>query len=192
MKRTKVTQNFSDRLSELLSIKRKEGVKYSDIAKSTGVPSGSISSYKGDDAEAGIDALAALANYFNVSTDYLLGLTDNPGLEKITGLTPAAVSAITAGLTPDQLGAINSMLSSKTGLSVLSNIGFYLHHHLVGWNPLIETGGNVIQVKERDGNQIYNIDPEFLNNMFLIEIQKLLIKLKGGNTNDQKRIRKHD
>ena len=182
MKRTDTTQRFSDRMSELIRLKRKDGVKISDIASSSGVPTGSISQYQREDAEAGINSLEKLAKYFKVSTDYILGLTDNPDLQKNTGLSPAAATAITDGLTRDQINALNSMLSSREGLHVLSNIGFFLSHNLVGWSPINivhdEFDPDTIRVVEKNSGTIFGIKPDFLQNMFLIEIQGLLVELK--------------
>ena len=42
----------------------------------------SISRYESGAREAGYAELIALADYFNVSVDYLLGRTDNPEIAK--------------------------------------------------------------------------------------------------------------
>jgi len=70
------TKAFADRLSDLIDFKRREGKTFKDIANESGVPSGSLSKYQNDAAEAGINSLVKLADYFGVSTDYLLGITD--------------------------------------------------------------------------------------------------------------------
>jgi transcriptional regulator with XRE-family HTH domain len=75
---TDITRKFAERLDDLVYEKRKLGKNTKDIAAESGVPSGSLSKYQNDAGEAGINSLAKLANYFGVSTDYLLGLTDIP------------------------------------------------------------------------------------------------------------------
>jgi len=67
------TSIFSTRLSDLIS-KIKKPMKL--LAKEIRVPAGSLSKYQNDCAEPGIISLAKIAKYFNVSSDYLLGLTD--------------------------------------------------------------------------------------------------------------------
>ena len=42
----------------------------------------SISRYENGEREADYSTLIAIADYFNVSVDYLLGRTDNPRLNK--------------------------------------------------------------------------------------------------------------
>ena len=73
---TDITKSFADRLSDLIYQKRKEGKSFKEIAEESGVPTGSLSKYQNDACEAGISSLIKLARYFNVSTDYLLGLSD--------------------------------------------------------------------------------------------------------------------
>ena len=73
MKGTETTKFFADKLSDLISDEKPK--TYQDIADETGVPKASISKYINDNGEAGINSLVKIARYFNVSTDYLLGLT---------------------------------------------------------------------------------------------------------------------
>jgi len=70
------TKAFADRLSDLIDLKKQEGKTFKEIAIESGVPIGSLSKYHNDAAEAGVNSLVKLAKYFNVSTDYLLGITD--------------------------------------------------------------------------------------------------------------------
>lgn len=41
-----------------------------------------VSRYETGEREPGIDELIRIADYFNVSVDYLIGRTDNPNLQK--------------------------------------------------------------------------------------------------------------
>ena len=70
------TKAFADRLSDLLNEKRQDGKTLKDIAMESGIPTGSLSKYQNDAAEAGVNSLVKLAKYFDVSTDYLLGITE--------------------------------------------------------------------------------------------------------------------
>jgi len=73
---TDITKTFADRLSDLIDEKRQEGKTFKDIAAESGVPTGSLSKYQNDAGEPGINSLIKLAEYFGVSTDYMLGITD--------------------------------------------------------------------------------------------------------------------
>lgn len=76
MKTTENTGNFADRLSDLISKAAQNGITLRDIEKATGVKKESISKYQNNKAEPGLNSIVALAKYFNVSADYLLGLSD--------------------------------------------------------------------------------------------------------------------
>lgn len=67
------------RLKEL-RISRK--ISQTKLAMDLNLTQNSISRYETGEREADYDTLVAIADYFNVSVDYLLGRTDNP---KIAG-----------------------------------------------------------------------------------------------------------
>ena len=67
------------RLKELRNAKKVTQVK---LAMDLNLSQHSISRYETGEREADYDTLVAIADYFNVSVDYLLGRTDNP---KIAG-----------------------------------------------------------------------------------------------------------
>ena len=131
-------KQFADNLSDLIE---ESGKKIKEISDATGIPTGSLSQYQNDSAEAGIDKLAKLAEYFHVSTDWLLGRTDvrSPDVKlqaavKYTRLSEKAVEQLhklgTSG--PAAKGyrlAITDMLSelieSDRFYDIFSNMGFY-------------------------------------------------------------------
>lgn len=67
------------RLKELRINRRISQVK---LAMDLNLSQNSISRYETGEREADYDTLVAIADYFNVSVDYLLGRTDDP---KISG-----------------------------------------------------------------------------------------------------------
>ncbi len=67
-----VRKLFADNLSDVIN---ESGKSIREISEGTGISTGMLSKYQNDVAEAGIDKLAKLADYFNVSTDWLLGRT---------------------------------------------------------------------------------------------------------------------
>lgn len=62
-----------DRINELL---QERGIKQVTLAEGIGVSTGNISDWKSGRASPSIDALCKIAEYFNVSMDYLTGRTD--------------------------------------------------------------------------------------------------------------------
>lgn len=74
MKGTETTKVFADKLFDLINEKKPK--RHEEIANEIGVDKSSISKYINDNGEAGINSLVKIARYFDVSTDYLLGLTD--------------------------------------------------------------------------------------------------------------------
>lgn len=67
---------IADRLDVLMAEAEKHGKNQKQISIETGIPSNSLSQYHNGSREIKPYNLIKLAKYFNVSTDYLLGLTD--------------------------------------------------------------------------------------------------------------------
>lgn len=68
--------SFSERLDQLL---KKSGTPYSEIFKETGISSGNLSNYKSGRVKPSYDAIVALSDFFQVSTDWLLkGIGPDP------------------------------------------------------------------------------------------------------------------
>ncbi|MBD5483838.1 MAG: helix-turn-helix transcriptional regulator [Lachnospiraceae bacterium] len=66
-----------------------------DLAKALGVTKQSISNWENNNIQPSIDMVIHLAEYFSVSTDYLLGLDQRKYIE-ITGLTDQQLAHIAA------------------------------------------------------------------------------------------------
>ena len=103
-----VTKCFADRLSDLIE---ESGKPFRDLAKEIGISTGSLSKYQYDAAVAGVDALAKISAYFDVSSDWLLGLSDVKsvdidikGISKKTGLSEKAATFLKR-LNDDAFGA---------------------------------------------------------------------------------------
>lgn len=67
--------NLSERLIQL---KTKRKLLQKDIANNTGIALRTYQYYERGEREPSVTALIALADYFNVSLDYLTGRSDNP------------------------------------------------------------------------------------------------------------------
>ncbi len=66
----------------LREIRRAKGVSQLKLAMDLNTTQNTISRYETGEREPGINELIKLADYFNVSVDYLIGRTDNPKIQK--------------------------------------------------------------------------------------------------------------
>lgn len=137
-KRTKseTTQIFASRLHKLVEEQRAHAVargsKLSDgkIADNCGINRPAFNKYLHNDSEIGVNSLVKIARYFNVSTDYLLGLTNaSPAdlsereLCEATGLNEKALDGLcsimlrtptsTLSGNPDIFGEFDHYLATK-------------------------------------------------------------------------------
>lgn len=70
---------LSGRLNELKST---NNFLQKQVAEGIGVPLRTYQRYEYGEREPSASIIVALANFFNVSTDYLLGRTDNPNIAR--------------------------------------------------------------------------------------------------------------
>ncbi len=63
----------------ITNLRKKKGVSQKDVAAELGVSQALLSHYEKGIRECGLTFLVKLADYYNVSADYLLGRTQNPG-----------------------------------------------------------------------------------------------------------------
>ena len=66
----------------LKELRKKKGISQLKLATDLNTTQNTISRYETGEREPGIDELIKIADYFNVSVDYLIGRTENP---KING-----------------------------------------------------------------------------------------------------------
>lgn len=75
----KCTLTIQEKLKDLRS---RFGLSLEQLAEKTGISSSSLSKYEADlEPDIGSTNLKLLCSFYNVSADYLLGLTDNENLE---------------------------------------------------------------------------------------------------------------
>jgi len=65
-------------LERLKSLREKEKMTQSEIAKELGISQNTYSQYETGVRQPSLEILAKLAEFYFVSTDYILGLTDTP------------------------------------------------------------------------------------------------------------------
>ena len=73
-----------DYRKRLLDLRTDKDLKQEDVAKILNTTKQSYSNYERGYRKLNIDDLMKLADFYNVSTDYILGRTDNPELNKPT------------------------------------------------------------------------------------------------------------
>lgn len=62
----------------LKELRKKKGISQLRLATDLNTTQNTISRYETGEREPGIDELVKIADYFNVSVDYLIGRTENP------------------------------------------------------------------------------------------------------------------
>lgn len=77
-----------DLLDRILELCSKNNIKIAKLEKETGLANGSVKKWK--DVYPSADRLQKVANYFNVSVDYLLGRTENPNVNPDEGIPAEA------------------------------------------------------------------------------------------------------
>ena len=66
----------------LKELRKKKGISQLRLATDLNTTQNTISRYETGEREPGIDELIKIADYFNVSVDYLIGHTENPQMNR--------------------------------------------------------------------------------------------------------------
>ena len=66
----------------LKELRKRKGLSQLRLATELNTTQNTISRYETGEREPGIDELIKIADYFNVSVDYLIGRTENPKMNK--------------------------------------------------------------------------------------------------------------
>lgn len=117
--------NFSRIITYL---RKQKGLSQKQVSEELGISQSLLSHYEKGIRECGLDFLVKIANYYNVSTDYLLGRTQNP-----SGNTPTAedipsenqVKDIFQGKTDNYCLYNKKLITNTTGViyNILSQVG---------------------------------------------------------------------
>ena len=67
-----------DFANRIVDLRKSKGLTQKQLAASTNLSEIGIQSYEGRRRKPAYDVLISLADYFNVSLDYLVGRSDNP------------------------------------------------------------------------------------------------------------------
>lgn len=79
--------------TRLRELRQKRKLRLEQVAEIIGVNKSTVSSYENGGRQPSYDILVSLARLFRVSTDYLLGLTDDRKID-VSGLTEHEVDVI--------------------------------------------------------------------------------------------------
>ncbi len=66
----------------LKELRKKKGISQLRLATELNTTQNTISRYETGEREPGINELIKIADYFNVSVDYLIGRTENPKMNR--------------------------------------------------------------------------------------------------------------
>lgn len=99
-----------DRLRQL---RESMPVTQEDLASRLGISEIQIYRYEKGTAEPRADVVVKLAEFFNVSTDYLLGITETPGTHLHGNLEANEAAAIRAWRRGDKYEAIRVIVDGK-------------------------------------------------------------------------------
>ena len=208
MKNTDTTKHFSDILEDLLQDVKDENKNLRTVAKEIGISPAALSKYRNDASEAGINNLVKIAKYFNLSTDYLLGLTEAPTTDKdlryiidYTGLSFKAVNHLHSEKTEGQLDhlttVINKLCSLGDYIEFIHSLYFYLFSNSVkflsncdatdifdkNFNPEIFESQQSVSYSVFDNESItthfQKIDGSFLESFLMTSVTESLRKLKS-------------
>ena len=105
MPKSETTKIFAERLSDLIADKN---ISLGKLEQMTGISKSALSKYTNDEAEAPITSIVKLAQYFDISADYLLGLSDARTADKdlqfvcdYTGLSAESIEKLRNYCIPD-------------------------------------------------------------------------------------------
>ncbi len=79
---------FGEKIKDL---RKERGETQKELAQALSVTVSTLSHWECDYQEPSFKDLAVLANYFDVSTDYLLGITQDEGAPRLNAPAPAAL-----------------------------------------------------------------------------------------------------
>lgn len=191
-------------MNRLKFLREEKGLFQSDIAKFLGVSISAVGFYENEKRDMSPDTIVKLANYFGVSTDYLLGKSDNRNSDVPISRIPI-LGTVKAGY--DWLAEEN-IVDYITLKENMPNVGEYYALRITGDSmlPLLAEGDLVIVhdqddvesgqtavvlingeeatvkkvVKTKDGIELHAMNPYYPVKKFTFEdMQKIPVKIIG-------------
>ena len=205
----KLNSPFAKALRDLLDgIDSPLGRKISqkELANAVGVSRQVISQYCNGDTSPNVEKLYNIAKFFNVSSDFLIGLTSTPTtntedrmIHEKTGLTDQAISVLkrwnewndlTKGqieLSPGvlELKTLNHLLENISSNDIFKCVGIYLFSELITKDN--ENRINLVNKKNHE-NIIFTIDD--IMDTQLVKVQNICKNLKEAIQKDETEYKK--
>lgn len=197
----KYNEILPTRIRELIA---EQKITQNALAKDLGVTRQAISQYCDGSTVPNADKLLKLAQYFNVSADYLLGITNAKTIDKdvqficeYTGLNESVIASLADRELPNYIAKLLNLFSKsyQTEYFCKSIINYLNTENLeIRGTDSFEFGNmdcilnapqlNWLFYKSVDANGHTTIvqekiDNSFWENYFLIEVQKTLVKAKS-------------
>ena len=140
---------FGQRLKEL---RNDRGISQNELSKYIGVSKSSVNMYERDEREPGFETLEAIADFFNVNMDYLLGREPDckkpPARPLPSNLIP---------LQPMKKIPVVGQIACGTPILAEQNITDYidLPQHIYADYALICKGNGMVNIGIQDGDTVY-------------------------------------
>lgn len=166
----KECSKFGDKLKEL---RKREKMTQSDLSNKLNINRVTITKYETGERTPTTDDIISLAKYFNVSTDYLLGITDNATTDtdlqavcNYTGLYEKTVEKIQFLKSRGKISALNDIINTPDFLSLIDEVMNYnkavykiIAYYSKPHNFTNEDKNNIKTAKQYLENQGYIIKP---------------------------------
>ena len=127
--RINLSASFASRFSDLIE---ESGKKLVSIAEQTQISTGSLSRYQNGKTEPTATQIIKLAQYFGVTTDYLLGISDlrfmnmrKRTIREITGLSENAIDVLENPVPKNAPEILSQIVESKDFARLVSRINEY-------------------------------------------------------------------
>lgn len=124
-------EKFAQRL---VYLREQKGISQQELADNLNITRQSLSLYEKAERTINIELLAKIADFFNVSTDYLMGRTDIPSMNediqtacKVTGLSDEAIKNLKWIESNDKCNMMNMIISSQFFLDFVDFITIYFN-----------------------------------------------------------------
>lgn len=185
---------FADRIKEL---REEKNISQKEFAKTIGVAQSTYALYETDKREPSFDVLIKIAQYFNVTTDYLLGLTNgrtqgNANINQITGLEETSIN-ILRQYNHDSFGddieirTVNTVIQDK---DLLGFITCYLYSRLEKGIDVYTDKGDLESVnkinlaffvdkKKDEDEQMKTVEWHIQDSISYIQLEKVIDCLKS-------------
>lgn len=192
-----ITDIFKTRIKEL-----RGNESQTNVANGIGVSRASLSYYESGDRVPDINVLYSIARYYNVTADYLLGLSDIPkpdietsAIESVTGLSKSTIDRLKwckkSFESPDHEQAIYdylflqlvNILIGKT-YDILDMLVFYVFYGFTHFADFYDDDGEYyypienLELFDCRLRETFSEDHDFYSNAFLLRINRDLQDLR--------------